>query len=124
MTRISLTCSLYSCPFDAASLLPLRTALPPLGLAVQPHNQESGDNEVDVSPAQGHSGQHVRRRSNIPNTVEGGDSADDESDSAIPSREEDVVAWKHTDRALNARLSRQEQLEREKGVIEDALRSR
>lgn len=34
------------------------------------------------------------------------------------------VAWKHTDRVLSARLSRQEQLEKEKGVVEDALRSR
>jgi hypothetical protein len=68
----------------------------------------------------------------LPLPAEMGDSADDEGDSSVIEYNEleDTATgsgdsgWKHTDRVLNARLGRQEQLQREKGVVDDALRTR
>lgn len=70
------------------------------------------------------------RLDNDPSPNEG-DSADDEGESSAREHlDPDEVehgggdGWRHTDRVINARLSRGEQLQREKGVVEDALRSR
>lgn len=97
-------------------------------LSCRSSHLQAGDTEVDISEGDPISRHYPPTSTNRPRktslslpVAEAGESADDEDE---PAPAGEAVAWKHTDRALNARLSRQEQLEREKAVIDDALRTR